>query len=91
VNNEAMFNHLIFKANYGGVNLLYFAYGSNLDWSQMKKRCPSAEFVGIPLGVVVELVNLFIVFPLTPKFIPLNMGVHFTCWRDIISRATCFY
>jgi gamma-glutamylcyclotransferase (GGCT)/AIG2-like uncharacterized protein YtfP len=24
--------------------MLYFAYGSNLDWEQMKKRCPSAEF-----------------------------------------------
>jgi len=26
--------------------MIYFAYGSNLDWSQMKKRCPSACFVG---------------------------------------------
>lgn len=25
--------------------MLYFAYGSNLDWKQMKKRCPSAQFV----------------------------------------------
>jgi hypothetical protein len=25
--------------------MLYFAYGSNLDWNQMLKRCPSAEFV----------------------------------------------
>ncbi len=25
--------------------MLYFAYGSNLDWSQMKDRCPSARFV----------------------------------------------
>ncbi len=24
---------------------LYFAYGSNLDWEQMRARCPSAEFV----------------------------------------------
>ena len=24
---------------------LYFAYGSNLDWAQMKTRCPSARFV----------------------------------------------
>lgn len=22
----------------------YFAYGSNLDWHQMKKRCPYARF-----------------------------------------------
>ena len=26
--------------------MFYFAYGSNLDWSQMKNRCPSASFVG---------------------------------------------
>jgi gamma-glutamylcyclotransferase len=25
--------------------MLYFAYGSNLDWVQMKKRCPLAKFV----------------------------------------------
>ena len=25
--------------------MLYFAYGSNLDWAQMKSRCPSATFV----------------------------------------------
>ena len=25
--------------------MLYFAYGSNLDWLQMKNRCPSARFV----------------------------------------------
>ena len=25
--------------------MLYFAYGSNLDWKQMKDRCPSAQFV----------------------------------------------
>lgn len=24
--------------------MLYFAYGSNLDWAQMKQRCPSARF-----------------------------------------------
>ena len=27
--------------------MLYFAYGSNLDWNQMKERCPSAMFYGI--------------------------------------------
>ena len=27
--------------------MLYFAYGSNMDWAQMKERCPSALFVGI--------------------------------------------
>ena len=27
--------------------MLYFAYGSNLDWKQMKDRCPSARFVGV--------------------------------------------
>lgn len=25
----------------------YYAYGSNMDWFQMKERCPSARFVGI--------------------------------------------
>jgi gamma-glutamylcyclotransferase len=25
--------------------MLYFAYGSNLDWPQMKLRCPFAKFV----------------------------------------------
>lgn len=27
--------------------MLYFAYGSNMDWEQMRRRCPSAEFVSI--------------------------------------------
>lgn len=27
--------------------MLYFAYGSNMDWKQMKERCPSARFVGV--------------------------------------------
>lgn len=27
--------------------MLYFAYGSNLEWAQMKKRCPSARFVSL--------------------------------------------
>ncbi len=25
--------------------MLYFAYGSNVNWPQMKRRCPSARFV----------------------------------------------
>ena len=25
--------------------MLYFAYGSNMHWAQMKERCPSAKFV----------------------------------------------
>ena len=25
--------------------MLYFAYGSNLNWEQMNERCPSAEFL----------------------------------------------
>lgn len=25
--------------------MLYFAYGSNMDWNQMRGRCPSARFV----------------------------------------------
>ena len=27
--------------------MFYFAYGSNLDWAQMKKRCPSVRFVAV--------------------------------------------
>lgn len=27
--------------------MLYFAYGSNLDWDQMRGRCPSAKFCAI--------------------------------------------
>jgi hypothetical protein len=27
--------------------VLYFAYGSNLDFDQMSERCPSARFVAI--------------------------------------------
>ena len=27
--------------------MLYFAYGSNLDWNQIKGRCPSAEFFAV--------------------------------------------
>lgn len=27
--------------------MLYFAYGSNMCWKQMKERCPSAAFFGI--------------------------------------------
>jgi hypothetical protein len=25
--------------------VLYFAYGSNMDWEQMRDRCPSAQFL----------------------------------------------
>ena len=25
--------------------MYYFAYGSNMNWEQMKRRCPSAQFV----------------------------------------------
>jgi gamma-glutamylcyclotransferase (GGCT)/AIG2-like uncharacterized protein YtfP len=27
--------------------VLYFAYGSNMDWNQMRARCPSSRFAGI--------------------------------------------
>ncbi len=29
--------------------VLYFAYGSNMDWCQMRKRCPSAQFLSVAL------------------------------------------
>lgn len=25
--------------------MVYFAYGSNMDWAQMKRRCPSSKFI----------------------------------------------
>ena len=27
--------------------MLYFAYGSNMNWDQMRRRCPSARFVAV--------------------------------------------
>ncbi len=27
------------------IRLYYFAYGSNMDWPQMRRRCPTARFV----------------------------------------------
>jgi gamma-glutamylcyclotransferase len=33
----------------GGAIMLYFAYGSNVDWNQMRKRCPSVQFVCVAL------------------------------------------
>jgi gamma-glutamylcyclotransferase len=27
------------------IHLYYFAYGSNMNWQQMKRRCPSSRFV----------------------------------------------
>jgi len=34
------------------ISLHYFAYGSNMNWPQMQRRCPSAQFV-----CVARLVN----------------------------------
>jgi gamma-glutamylcyclotransferase len=37
---------LTMRANAGGFTQVhYFAYGSNLNWPQMQRRCPSARFV----------------------------------------------
>jgi len=38
--------------------VLYFAYGSNLSWDQIRRRCPSARFLG-----VAELKNYRLCFP----------------------------
>jgi len=27
--------------------MYYFAYGSNMNWTQMAQRCPSARFVSV--------------------------------------------
>lgn len=42
--------------------MLYFAYGSNMNWSQMQRRCPSARFVNLA-----ELRNYRLAFPLRSK------------------------
>ncbi len=31
----------------GGHKLYYFAYGSNMNWTQMTRRCPSARFISV--------------------------------------------
>src|SRR4030095_3388653 len=33
------------RLNGGIVHLYYFAYGSNMNWEQMQRRCPSTRFV----------------------------------------------
>ena len=33
------------RNQFGGVNVHYFAYGSNMNWPQMQRRCPSSRFV----------------------------------------------
>jgi len=38
--------------------MLYFAYGSNMNWDQMRERCPSAKFV-----CIARLTNHRLVFP----------------------------
>jgi gamma-glutamylcyclotransferase len=48
--------------------MLYFAYGSNMDWFQMRERCPSARFVGVALLPDHELA-------FTRKSIKRNCGV----------------
>jgi hypothetical protein len=30
--------------------MLYFAYGSNMNWDQMRERCPSARFEFVAKG-----------------------------------------
>ena len=30
-----------------GDHKLYYAYGSNMDMTQMETRCPDAEFIGL--------------------------------------------
>lgn len=48
--------------------MLYFAYGSNMNWAQMKKRCPSASFFGVAV-----LPDHRLAF--TRKSVKLNCGV----------------
>jgi gamma-glutamylcyclotransferase (GGCT)/AIG2-like uncharacterized protein YtfP len=31
----------------GSIQLYYFAYGSNMNWQQMQRRCPSSRFVSV--------------------------------------------
>jgi gamma-glutamylcyclotransferase (GGCT)/AIG2-like uncharacterized protein YtfP len=37
----------IYRQQTKELRLYYFAYGSNLDWLQMQRRCPSARFICI--------------------------------------------
>lgn len=53
---------------YRGIVLLYFAYGSNMDWLQMQERCPSACFV-----CVAKLKDFRLAF--TRKSVKRNCGV----------------
>ena len=42
--------------------MFYFAYGSNMNWTQMQKRCPSARFIALA-----ELKDHRLAFPLRSK------------------------
>ncbi len=42
--------------------MLYFAYGSNMNWPQMQRRCPSARFI-----TVARLKDYRLAFPLKSK------------------------
>jgi len=57
--------------------VLHFAYGSNMDWSQMKDRCPTAEFV-----CIAELPNHRLAF--TRRSIKRDCGV-----ADAVSDNAC--
>jgi gamma-glutamylcyclotransferase (GGCT)/AIG2-like uncharacterized protein YtfP len=39
--------HKIERVKWRKLKLRYFAYGSNMDWQQMQRRCLSAKFVGV--------------------------------------------
>lgn len=67
---------------FGGGNSLYFAYGSNLDTTQMKSRCPGA----IPL-VVAKLNSHLLSFQDHANVLPSRRssilgGVYLIDWRD---------
>ncbi len=54
--------------------MLYFAYGSNMEWERIQERCPSAKFVCRAL-----LQNYRLTFPRYSK----NNG----CWTAGVERA----
>ena len=63
--------------------MLYVAYGSNMDWEQMRARCPTARFVGIA-----ELRDHELVFPRKSK--KRRCGVASALPTKIfVNKATC--
>jgi hypothetical protein len=55
--------------------MFYFAYGSNMNWTQMRGRCPSARYVAIAV-----LRNHTLAF--TRKSVKRGCGVADAVWSE---------